>query len=66
MEYTIRKNKNLSEMIRDMIVGESITLRNSNRLSVMSICSRIGKSKNRTYTTTVKGLRNAVKVERVK
>jgi hypothetical protein len=65
MEITIRRNKKITSLIREMSIGDKLILRNAKRLSVVNICSREKRVNGSIYTTTAKGLKNAVMITRI-
>ena len=59
----IRKNKNITDILRGMDVGEIISIK-GRRDSVKQIASRL-KNEGMRFSTSVKGISNGVKIERV-
>lgn len=59
----IRKNKNITDILRGMDVGEVISIK-GNRDSVKQIASRL-KGEGMKFSASVKGISNGVKIERV-
>lgn len=59
----IRKSKNITEILRGMAVGEVISIK-WQRDSVKQIANRL-KNEGMKFSTSVKGISNGVKIERV-
>lgn len=59
----IRKNKRITDILRGMDVGEIISIKGS-KDSVKQIAYRLGKEGMR-FSTSVKGINNGIKIERV-
>ena len=60
----IRKNKRITDILRGMDVGEIISIKGRND-SVKQIAFRLKKEGMR-FSTSVKGMSNGIKIERVK
>ena len=59
----IRKSKNITDILRGMDVGETISIKGP-RDSVKQIAYRLGKEGMK-FSTSVKGISNGIKIERV-
>lgn len=59
----IRKSKNITDILRGMDVGEIISIK-GRKDSVKQIASRL-RSEGMKFSTSVKGISNGVKIERV-
>lgn len=59
----IRKSKNITDILRGMDVGEIISIKGS-RDSAKNIAYRLGKDGMK-FRTSVKGISNGIKIERV-
>ena len=59
----IRKNRKITDILRGMDVGEVISIKGS-KDSVKQIAYRLGKEGMR-FRTSVKGINNGIKIERV-
>lgn len=59
----IRKSKNITEILRGMAVGEVISIK-WQRDSVKQIANRL-KNEGMKFSTSVKGISNGIKIERV-
>lgn len=63
MEIQIRRNKKVTDVLRNLPVGESVVLKGTTE-SARNMASRLSRERPK-FTTTSKGITNGIKVERV-
>ena len=64
MEVRIRKKRNITDMLRNLPVGESIVFKGAVD-SPKQIASRLAKDEGLRFTTSKKGFTNSIKIERI-
>ena len=64
MEVRIRKNRNITDTLRNLPIGESVVFKGATD-SLRQIASRLAKEEGLRFTTSKKGFTNSIKIERI-